>query len=566
MISWIQRTFQHHFRIVFAVMLVLTIISFIFIYSPSSGLGGGDAPAVKAQQYFDLNLASGTDQQKLLNDALLSINLQVGSSSGMDSSQLQSYALRRYAALHVAADLHVPNPTPTELTDHVKSLPIFAGEDGKFDAARYSTFRLSLKSGTGGVSEATIARVINDDWRAGVVQRLLGGPGYVQSREIETQLKYADTQWKIAYAAVDYTAFKPAITPTEAALTKFFEDNLFRYEVPPQVRVHYAEFPATAFLGQVTVTDDETKAYYQDNPSRFPKPAATTPAALPAPASPAPADAAADFAAVKPQVESALRSEKALRLAVREASSLTFALYDRKITAGDTLTKFLVEQKIALKAAAPFDRGAAPAEFGGSATATVAAEEAFKLDAKRFSSDAIPLANGAVVLFWDESIPSRKPALTEVRAKVVADYTENERRLRFTEAGKALRGQIETRVKAGEAFAAAATAAAAAAGLNVELKEPNAFSYRQPPADVDATVLGAADRLEKGAVSDLFSSAEKGFIIHVKDKTLPDVSAANPAFESSRTQLASSMASFNSDSYLEEIVSQELKKSAPATP
>ena len=74
-----------------------------------------------------------THQQKLLNDALLSINLQVGSSAGMDSSQLQSYALRRYAALHLASELHVPNPTAAELTDHLKSLPVFAGEDGKFD-------------------------------------------------------------------------------------------------------------------------------------------------------------------------------------------------------------------------------------------------------------------------------------------------------------------------------------------------------------------------------------------------------------------------------------------------
>lgn len=564
MISWIQRTFQHHFRAVFAVMLILTIISFVFIYSPSSGLGSADAPAVKAQQYFDLNLASGTDQQKLLNDALLSINLQVGSSAGMDSSQLQSYALRRYAALRIAAELHVPNPTAAELTDHLKSLPIFAGADGQFDAARYSTFRLSLKSGAGGVSEAAISRVLNDDWRAGVVQRLLGGPGYVQAGEIATQLKYVDTQWKISYAAVDYTAFKPTITPTEAALTKFFEDNLFRYEVPPQVRVHYADFPASAYLAQVAVTDDEVKAFYDGNPGRFPKPAA--PAATPALTTPAAPDAAADFAAVKPQVETALRAEKALRLAVREASNLTFALYDRKITPGDALTKFLADQKITLKAAAPFARASAPAEFGGSATATTAADEAFKLDAKRFSSDAIPLANGAVVLFWDESIPSRKPALSEVREKVAADYVENERRLRFVEAGRALRSQIETRVKAGEAFAAAATAAATAAGLTVEVKDPKAFSYRQPPADVESPVLGAVERLEKGGVSEMVSSADKGFIVHVTEKTLPDVTSANPAFATSRSQLANSMASFNSDAYLEEIVNRELKKSAPATP
>ena len=101
MISWIQRTFQHHFRAVFAVMLILTIVSFVFIYSPSSGIGNSEGRAAQSQPYFDLNLASGTDQQKLLNDALLSINLQVGTSAGMDSSQLQTYALRRYAALHV---------------------------------------------------------------------------------------------------------------------------------------------------------------------------------------------------------------------------------------------------------------------------------------------------------------------------------------------------------------------------------------------------------------------------------------------------------------------------------
>jgi peptidyl-prolyl cis-trans isomerase D len=561
MISWIQRTFQHHFRAVFAVMLILTIISFVFIYSPSSGLGNAEGRTVQNQQYFDLNLASGTDQQKLLNDALLSINLQVGTSAGMDSSQLQSYALRRYAALHVAGQLHVPNPSPAELTDHLKALPIFAGENGQFDDTRYNTFRLSLKSGTGGVSEATILRVLQDDWRAGVVQRLLGGPGYVQASEIETQLKYLDTQWKVDYATIDYGAFKPEIVATDAALTKYFDDNLFRYEVPPQVRVRYAEFPASAHAAQVSVTDDEVKAFYQSNPGRFPKPAAaasTTPALLPAAA-----DVDADFAAVRPQVEAALRHDKALRLAVREASNLTFALYDRKVTPGDSLTKFLADQKISLKSAAPFSRNGAPAEFGGSGAAV---EEAFKLDAKRFSSDAVPLENAAVVLFWEETIASRKPAFAEVRAKVSADYLENERRVRFAEAGRTLRGQIETRVKAGEAFPAAATAAAAAAGLKVEVKEPNAFTYRTPPADIDAAVLGAVDRLEKGAVSDLVSGGDKGFIIHVKDKTLPEVAASSPAFESSRTQLASAMASFNSDAYLEEIVSQELKKSAPATP
>ena len=39
MISWIQKTFQHHFRTVFAVLLVLIIISFVVGINASGGFG-----------------------------------------------------------------------------------------------------------------------------------------------------------------------------------------------------------------------------------------------------------------------------------------------------------------------------------------------------------------------------------------------------------------------------------------------------------------------------------------------------------------------------------------------
>ena len=39
MITWIQRSFQQHFRIIFGILLVLIIVSFIFVTNASSGLG-----------------------------------------------------------------------------------------------------------------------------------------------------------------------------------------------------------------------------------------------------------------------------------------------------------------------------------------------------------------------------------------------------------------------------------------------------------------------------------------------------------------------------------------------
>ena len=46
MISWIQKYFQHHFRIIFAVLLAVTIISFIFTIGASPGIGRAAAAIV----------------------------------------------------------------------------------------------------------------------------------------------------------------------------------------------------------------------------------------------------------------------------------------------------------------------------------------------------------------------------------------------------------------------------------------------------------------------------------------------------------------------------------------
>ena len=76
----------------------------------------------------------------------------------------------------------------------------------------------------------------------------------------------------------------------------------------------------------------------------------------------------------------------------------------------------------------------------------------------RAYTEAISTNRGAAVLFWTETQPARKPAFAEVRAKVSADYLENEKRKRFVELGRTLRGLIENRLKAGDTFEKAATA------------------------------------------------------------------------------------------------------------
>ena len=562
MITWIQRYFQHHFKTIFAVLLATTIISFIFTIGASPGIGRGDRRVIE-RHFFGYNLGLQEDTQRLMGDAGLSANLQLGGMGNLEADQIQNYAFQRAATLHLADEWHIPASTAVEVTDQIKTLRLFAGQDGNFDPKAYATFRDNLKTNSRGITEADIARVISDDARAKKVQDLLAGPGYVLPSDIKLQLSRADTSWTLATATADYTSYAPTIKPTDAELTKFFDDNAFRYEIPPSVVASYVDFSALNFIATVKVTDDEVKAYYDANPSRFPKQAEVKPADGKAPATPPKVDPAADFAAAKPLVESTLKLERAQKLALKAASDVALAIYEAKLDqspAGPELDAFLATRQLKLNALKPFTREAGPMELGGAGDA---ANEAFKLGKaqNRYISEAVAAGTGAVILVWKDTQPARKPLFSEVREKVSADYLENEKRKRFVDAGKSIKTQLEARVKAGDTLEKAV--AAVTGGVKLEAKTLPAFTLRNRPQDLDYSVFGALERLEKGQVSDMIINADKGIFVYAVDKKAPDLTEANPQFVETRKQIATYNARLGGNAYLSELVEQELKKSEP---
>jgi len=175
----------------------------------------------------------------------------------------------------------------------------------------------------------------------------------------------------------------------------------------------------------------------------------------------------------------------------------------------------------------------------------------------------LPTPTGAVVLFWKETQPARKPLLTEVRDKVSADYLDNEKRKRFVELGKMIKSQLETRLKAGETFEKAAGAVASANNVKLETKTIPAFTLRSRPQDIDYSILGTLERLEKGQVSEMVMAQDKGVFVYAMDKQLPELSETNPRYLETKTQLASYTARMGGSAYVAELVEQELKKSEP---
>jgi peptidyl-prolyl cis-trans isomerase D len=545
MISWIQRSFQHHFRLIFAVMMVAMVVPFIFTIGSTPGIGRADHTAL-TRDFFGHNLASLEDAGRILDDGRMSAQLQLA--TGATAEQIQFYAFQRVAALHMADQLHVPPATPAEIQDYIKHLRIFAGQDGQFDAVRYDMFRANLKSGST-VSEADIARVIADDVRAQKIQALLSGPGYVLPGDVNSLIEKGDTSWTIQTATVDYATFGSDISLSDADISKFFSDNSFRYTIAPRVSVDYVEFPAAAYLSQVAVpTDGEVADFYNSNPAKFPAPASTkAPGAKPNPV--------ADFEAVKGQVRAALVAERAKRAAVKAASDLAFELFDGKIARGPALDAFLSGQKLKTASLAPFTLEAGPAELGASHEI---ADAAFRLDADRYFSEALPSPAGAVVLILRDTLPSRNPTLAEVRDKVRADALDNEKRRRFVEFGRLLKAGIERRLKEGESFDKAA--AEAGGDAKVAVKSFPTFRLRDQPKDIDPVIMSVLDNLNKGSVSDMEATADKGILVYAADKKTPPLGESAPEYAQFRAALARSSSVQESAAVLGDLVDRELKR------
>ena len=96
------------------------------------------------------------------------------------------------------------------------------------------------------------------------------------------------------------------------------------------------------------------------------------------------------------------------------------------------------------------------------------------------------------------------------------------------------------------------------------VKEYPSFLRRQPPKDIEATVLGPLDRLERGQVSDMLLTEDKGLFVYVKDKKSPDLAETSPQFAATQAQLARLSVSANRNLFMEELVSRELKRNTPA--
>jgi peptidyl-prolyl cis-trans isomerase D len=556
MISWIQTYFQKHFRTVFAVLLGVTIISFVLTIGAAPGIGRAGNKVLE-QPFFGYNLGNEQQARQIFRDGNFSAQLKGAFQAS--SAQLQEYSLSRIAGLALADELHVPAPTDKELSAFIAGLPVFKDEQGNFNTQRYKQFEDGLKTSR----DFTIAdanRVLRADARLDALSKIISGPGYVLPSDVSEQLKRSDATWTLATASWDYATFDAGVQVNDAVLQKFFDENAFRYEVPARPKLSVVEFKTAEFVPSTPPTEQEMRAFYEANKDRFPVPADDKKddkkPALSLDNKDAAKPAVDNFPKVRAQVEVAMKDLAGRNRASKAANDFTVAVFERKVAANSPeLSTLVTSQHRAAVALAPFTFDNPPADRPWLANY---ADQITRLSKDRFFSDPLPTPDGYIVLLWNDSLPGYKPMLSEVKDKVAADYKDAEKRKRFVEAGKTLRTKLQAAAKAGNFDSVAAAE-------KLEVKSYANFTLRQPPQDLPYAAYGALQAsLDKGEVSEMVATGDKGVFTYVVEKKLPDVTTANPRFAEVRNQLAQYTAAANESSILSALVEAELKKNAPA--
>lgn len=549
MIIEIQNKLQKHNKIVFTILLAIIIVAFVFTIGNMPGIGGGERQTVRTD-YFGYNLQSERDVREIMRFGGISFRIERGEQQ-VSSNQLQNYVFERIAYQNLADTLKIPSPTPEQLQHFLRSRPAFQNSEGIFDFAQYSSFIDQIEADPE-ISTGDVAWVLEQDYRINEARKLLEGPGFVLPTEVRLQLERNQELWTIDLASLDLNSFEPEIEVTEENLEEFFAENSFRYEREPRVVFSYAFFDRDDFVNAVPpLTENEIATYFEQNRAQFtPEP---TPKAETDDETEAEEPKEVTLADVRDQVETALRKQKAIRVAGLSASDFAYALFQSGLRPGsEDFEELLSNYKGELRDAPPASRSEFPPNLGFSYEAR---EAVFRLDEDRDFSDPVRIGDNYAVLIYKETLPSYVPQMEEVKAEVEQDYRTEERRRLIAEHGREIHDSIVAKMSDEEI---SFIEAAESEGLSVQSPEP--FTRIAPPSEINRQLIMRLDDFEMHEVSQMIQIQNSGYFVFVKDRSTPAVDTDSEEFTNMMENLRQ-FSSMGGTFALQEYVSKEMAAS-----
>lgn len=157
--------------------------------------------------------------------------------------------------------------TPDEMRASIAKIPAFLNKSKQFDPKRYEAI-LAANNVTPGEFEA--------DYRQDMLLRKLSGflalPASVSAAEARTIFDFMREQAIIHYIPFEAADFSKGITPTDAAIKKYYDARKDEFATPVEIKIDYLEFTPKALAEPDEVSEADIETFYKANRKKYARP------------------------------------------------------------------------------------------------------------------------------------------------------------------------------------------------------------------------------------------------------------------------------------------------------
>jgi hypothetical protein len=322
----------------------------------------------------------------------------------------------------------------------------------------------------------------------------------------EAKALYIREHEELATEAVFFTGsnYLASITATPEAIGQFYTNRQANYRIPDQVQVNYVKFGVSNYLAaaEEELSKTNLSQIVDDNYQRL----GTNHALIKDAKTPEEA---------KAKIREELFRGRALAEARKKAIEFARPLFDIAQPTLESMQTLAQTNGLTVQVSAPFDKEEGPKEFE---VGTDFAKAAFSRTAEEPFAGPLIGKDGAYIIAINKRIPSRIPPLDEIRDRVVADYKYNQALTQARDAGLAFAKNVTNSLAQGKTFLQIATEA----NLKPIVLPPFSISTRNMPEIEDRVSLNQLKQIAfstpPGKASDFQFLTEGGVVLYVKSK------------------------------------------------
>jgi len=333
---------------------------------------------------------------------------------------------------------------------------------------------------------------------------------------------YKRENQELATEAVFFSgaSYLAGVTVLPDALSQFYSNRLAVYRLPDRVQVSYVRFDLTNFaaeanqeLARMTNLDLQIDAAYERDKTNFLREVK-----------------AQSLEEARTKLRDGERKRLEMQAARKQATEFAGPLFDMDPLRAENLDKLAKEKGITVRISAPFDRENGPKDL------EVGPDFATKAFARTpedpFAGPIVGL-DGVYILALSRKLPSEIPALDQIRDQVVKDFKQNQALSVARKAGADFSATLTNGLSQGKPFASIC--------LNAKLKPvsvpPFSLSTRELPSVEEHVTLNQYKQIcfttPLGKTSPFQPTSDGGLIVYVKEKLALDEAKMNstmPAF------------------------------------